>query len=152
MAYTVRRLPLPTLVSLLVGVVAAAYLLSRFDYGKVIVPVMAIAWIVQAYSESLVLKVNASGVRFRRAFVPWSSIHSVVTEGEQVGVRLRPDAPLPQGVRGVIRDPAGTPQVPPGLRHRIRRLDSDALGRAVAAFGGGVGVEYRPTITGDGSL
>jgi hypothetical protein len=146
--YTVRRLKLRDVVSLLIGVAVAAYVIPKFDYAKVIVPVMAITWLVQAYSESLVLKVNASGVRLKRAFVPWSSIASVVAEGEQVGLRLRPDAPLPQGVRGVIHDPNG----PPPVRLRVRRLDTDALARAVAACGGGASLEYRPTITGDGSL
>lgn len=148
MTYTVRRLSLRDFLSLLIGVAVAAYVIPKLDYAKVIVPVMAIAWLVQAYSESLVLKVNASGVRLKRAFVPWSSIASVVAEGEQVGIRLRPEAPLPQGVRGVIHDPNG----PPNVRQRVHRLDADALAQAVAASGGGSRLEYRPTITGNGSL
>lgn len=58
---------------------------------------------------------------------------------EQVAVRLRPDAPLPWDVRGVIRDPTAPDPVPPELRTAIPagKLDRMALERAVAGFGGG---------------
>jgi len=111
----------------------------------------------QLWRGSLLLRVDAAGIRLGRGLgreygdtvvrattVPWASIDSVrlvrsVGEGEEIDLRLRPDAPLPAGVRGVIRTPGETDVTAPELRLALPAgaLDRAALQRAIAGFGGG---------------
>jgi hypothetical protein len=80
--------------------------------------------------------------------VPWSSIREVVlwnagpaglSGGEpEVGLRLRPDSPLPDSLRSLIYDPNHPDEVPRELRITVRNLDRDRLAGAVEANGGGV--------------
>jgi hypothetical protein len=141
-AYVVRRPRPSALVSFLLTAGVLTVFVTRFDFSRPIFALVLLVALGALYRDTQVLRVDEKGVRMRPAFVPWSSIDSVVADGEQIGVRLRRDAPLPEGVRGVIHDPAGTPQVPPALRRRVRRLDHDALAAAVAAFGGGARLDY----------
>jgi hypothetical protein len=142
MRYVVRRARLQTVLSLAAVVVIAIVFLKGFGFSPVILAAVVAVALVQAYNQALALRIDESGVRLPPATVPWSSIDSVVADGDEIGLRLRRDAPLPDGVRGVIHDPQGTPQVPPALRRRIRGLDRAALESAVAAFGGGVRLDY----------
>ena len=114
---------------------------------------------------SILLRVDGDGMLIGRGFgyaygdrralraqVPWSSVDEVllVASGvgeEEVAVRLRDDAPLPWGVKGVIRDPDAADPVAPELRTSIPpgKLDRPALAGAVAAFGG-VTVQDRTSV------
>jgi hypothetical protein len=73
--------------------------------------VVALLLTVTTRAERL-LVVERSGMRIGSAAVPWSSIRQVVvapgagTGDVEVGLRLRPAAPLPEGVRAVLFDPA----------------------------------------------
>jgi hypothetical protein len=109
----------------------------------------------QLWTTTLVLAVDRKGVRFggrgRRGdnvVVPWSSIRQVVVWNAgpaglgggvpEVGLRLRPDAPMPSAVGSLIHDPDHPDDVPPVLRIEVRDLDRDRLDQAVQAHGGGV--------------
>jgi len=85
---------------------------------------------VQFRNGRVALEVGPKGIRLgqtanrysrRLVAVPWRSIAEVVvlaprmsapedlaTNVGEVGVRLRPGAPLPAGVRGIVREPGGT--------------------------------------------
>ncbi len=92
----------------------------------------------------------------RLVAVPWRSIAEVVvlpprvsspadlgTSVGAVGVRLRPDAPLPGGVRGIIREPSGAG---PLLTRRVQgwTLDRTRLMAAVSSYAPGVPVVELP--------
>lgn len=117
--------------------------------------------VIGAWQRSLVLKVDARGVRLGRGVryeygspqamitsVPWASIRDVVIvspgpfgadAGTEVGVRLRPGAPLPQGARAVVDDPRDPDAVQPDMRTRVGdRFDRGRLEAAVSAHGGRV--------------
>jgi hypothetical protein len=142
MRYVVRRPRPQTLLSLATVAVIALVFLKELGFSPYILAAVVAVALVQAYNQALALRVDESGVRLPPAFVPWSSIDAVVADGDELGVRLRREAPLPDGVPGVIHDPRGAPPVPPALRRRIRGLDRAALESAVAAFGGGVRLDY----------
>ena len=112
----------------------------------------------QAWQRSLVLKVDAEGVQLGRGVrsqqgdrrttvtsVPWSSIRDVVVSspgpiggegGTEVGVRLRPGAPLPRGARAMISDPRSPDAVQPDMCTGVPgRFDRQRLAAAVAANG-----------------
>ena len=125
----------------LVFVVVVAFMNQRSPLPFVCFAVFAAFNLRQA---SLLLRVDASGVRLGRITVPWSSLSSVrkvrsLGEGEELELRLRPDARLPDGVRGIVRAPGETDVSAPELRLALPpgTLDRDALRRAVTAFGGG---------------
>ena len=75
------------------------------------------------------LRVDAEGLRVRPAArIPWEQIDTVSYQGpETLGLRLRPGAPLPRGIGGMI-DGELT------LRTRGAELDPARLARAVAAY------------------
>lgn len=106
------------------------------------------------------LKVDAGGVHLGRGVryehgdqrtmitaVPWSSIRDVVVVspgpiggggGTEVGVRLKPGAPLPDGARPIIVDPANPDAVHADLCTGVPgRFDRGRLAEAVAALGRG---------------
>ena len=112
----------------------------------------------QAWQRSLVLQVDAEGVKLGRGVryeygdqrtmitaVPWSSIRDVVVispgpiggeGGTEVGVRLRPGAPLPQGARAMVSDPRNPDAVQPDMCTGVPgRFDRKRLAEAVAANG-----------------
>ena len=155
-----RRLPAGALIQVAIALaVLAAISLVRGEAPSP-VAVVVVALVVGAMGlarASVVLRVDGDGVRIGRGLgyaygdtrvltttVPWSSVDEVLVVssgvgGEQVAVRLRPEAPLPWNVRGVIRDPSAPDPVPPELRTDIPagKLDRTSLERAVAGFGGG---------------
>jgi hypothetical protein len=152
-SYSIRR-PRPaflwTILSF-VGFFAFVVLIIKVDAFFLVVGGLIAAW--NLWSSSVVLTVGRRGVRFgtRRTggtttLVPWSSIREVVLwnagpaglgGGEpEIGLRLRPDAPLPEAVGSLIYDPAHPDEVPPELRMRVPRLDRAKLEAAVKANGG----------------
>jgi len=82
---------------------------------------------------------GGGGVAFADA--PWSSVDEVLVAAPlsggppEVAVRLRPGAPLPAGVQGIVHTP-GAPEgpIPDALRHTVPGLDPVRLREAVAAF------------------
>lgn len=97
--------------------------------------------LLKLWQLSLVLGVTRRGVRLAGgASVPWPSVAAIVVARGRpgwVGVRLRPGAPLPRGVRGIVEDPADPSLVAAGLRRPIIGwvLDPHRLVRAVSLFG-----------------
>jgi hypothetical protein len=91
----------------------------------------------------------ATGARSRH--IPWSSVAQVVVadlgDGRpvRVGLRLRPGAPLPWGVRAVIGDPSDRRSLQPELAQDVpaAALDRARLAAAVRAFAP-PGVELLP--------
>jgi hypothetical protein len=86
------------------------------------------------FSNQPDLVVEPPGVRLGGASVPWSSIWQVVVISTPVGlgIRLRPGAPLPDGMSGVVYDP-GDPQAL-HVRRDLPARDADRLAAAVRAF------------------
>ncbi|MGI8699504.1 MAG: hypothetical protein ACR2J0_10240 [Mycobacteriales bacterium] len=120
---------------------------------------------VQFRNGRVALEVGPKGIRLgqtanrysrRLVAVPWRSIAEVVvlaprmsapedlaTNVGEVGVRLRPGAPLPAGVRGIVREPGGTgPLVTRPLRGST--LDQTRLAGAVSAYAPGLRVVELP--------
>jgi hypothetical protein len=167
MGYTLRA-PKATALVPLIAVPVLLFAGSRLGLpGFPLFFVVAFGLLVlfQAWQRSLVLKVDAEGVqlgsggyalRDRRTVitsVPWSSIRDVVVSspgpiggegGIEVGVRLRPGAPLPQGARTMITDPRNPDAVQPDLCTGVpRHLDRQRLAAAVAANGAQVVETHR---------
>jgi hypothetical protein len=130
---TVRRLKPALALQAVIATAGFALAILGFDFPPALIALAGALALFQLWSLSLVLRVDDGGVRMGRAFVPWGSIDTVVADGEEVGVRLRHGAQLPDGVRGVIHDPDGTPSVPPDLRIRVPGLDRAALAAAVGS-------------------
>lgn len=119
----------------------------------------------QIRNDRIALEVGPVGIRMGQAAtlysgrpvaVPWRSIAEVAalpprvsspadlgTSVGAVGVRLRPDAPLPAGVRGIVREPGGAG---PLITRPVRgwTLDRNRLLAAVSAHGPGVPVVESP--------
>lgn len=161
MDYTLRA-PRPTALAPLLAIpvmIVFAELVGLPGFPLLFLIVFGAVVVYGAWQRSLVLKVDAKGVHLGRGVryeyggpqamitrVPWSSIREVVvvTPGPfggdaptEVGVRLTPDAPLPQGARAVVSDPREPDAVQPDMRTRVgARFDQKALAAAVAAHGG----------------
>lgn len=141
------------------AILAFAAFSTAFDVRPpvfLLVAAVAIS-VINVRRASLLLRVDTAGVRLGRGFapgagrsvvrsvtVPWASLGSVrlvrsVEAAEAIDLRLRPDAPLPDGVRGIIRAPGQSEVSAPELRLSLPpgKLDHEALRRAVTAFGGG---------------
>jgi hypothetical protein len=145
-SYAIHRPRLPALAQVLgfVTVFALVVLVGTLPKGLLALAVAFAAW--NLWSASLVISVGRRGVRLGGTRVPWSSIREVVLwnagpaglgGGEpEVGLRLRPDAPLPDSMGSVIHDPAHPDDVPPELRVTVRGLDRAKLEAAAKAHGG----------------
>jgi hypothetical protein len=151
-SYAVRQPRRAALVTVLTfaGFFAFAVLIVKVGTFFLVIAGVIAVW--NLWNTSVVLTVGRRGVRFgtRRAgetttLVPWPSIREVVLwnagpaglgGGEpEVGLRLRPDAPLPDSLGSLIYDPAHPDEVPPELRMRVPRLDRAKLEAAVKANG-----------------
>jgi hypothetical protein len=148
-SYAIHR-PRLSLVPILGFVVlfAAIVWVGSFPKGFLAIAGAITAW--NLWRASTVIAVGRSGVRLGgrnpTTLVPWSSIREVVLwnagpaglgGGEpEVGLRLRPDAPLPDSMGSLIQDPAHPDEVPPELRRTVRGLDRARLEAAVQANGG----------------
>ena len=165
MAYTLRA-PRPVALIPLIAVPAMVILARVLGLpGFPVVFLVAFGAIVlfQAWQRSLVLKVDESGVTLGRGVryewgdqrtmitrVPWSSVRDVVVVspgpiasegGVEVGLRLKPGAPLPDGARAIITDPRNPDAVQPDMSTGVPgRFDAGRLERAVTALGGGARV------------
>jgi hypothetical protein len=158
-SYRVRRLRPAAILTAVVPAAAVIYFASRLAAAPpLFLAAVALVCLSSLWSGSLQFAVDAKGVRFGGAlqrrndrqspFVPWSSVQEVVVWNTgpaglvagtpEVGVRLRPDAPLPRGVRSLVHDPAHPDAVAPELRTTVPNLDHERLAAAVQAHGGGV--------------
>jgi hypothetical protein len=149
-SYAIRRPSSRLLITVLglAGFFAFAVLLVNPPGIFFVAAAVIAAW--NLWSSSLVVSVGGRGVRFggrnTTTLVPWTSIREVVLwnagpaglgGGEpEVGLRLRPDAPLPDSMASLIYDPAHPDEVPPQLRMTVRGLDRAKLEAAVKAHGG----------------
>jgi hypothetical protein len=152
-SYAVRRPRRAALVTVLsfAGFFAFAVLVVKVGAFFLVIGGLIAAW--NLWNSSVVLTVGRRGVRLgtRRGgdtttLVPWSSIREVVLwnagpaglgGGEpELGLRLRPDAPLPDSMSSVIYDPGHPDEVPPELRMTVRGLDRARLEAAVRQHGG----------------
>jgi hypothetical protein len=145
-SYAIRRPRLRSLLGVLgvTGFLAVAVLVVDAPASFLVLAGAIAAW--NLWSSSLVISVGGRGVRLGATVVPWSSIREVVLwntgpaglgGGEpEVGLRLRPDAPLPDSLSSLIHDPANPDEVPPELRTTVRGLDPAKLEAAVREHGG----------------
>lgn len=132
----------------------------------VLVALAVVVRAVQIRNGRIALDVGPVGVRLgqratalggRPVAVPWRSIAELVVLPPRVfspadlgrnvgafGVRLRPDAPLPAGLRGIIREPSG---VGPLVTRPVEgwTLDRPRLLAAVSAYAPGVRVVDHST-------
>jgi hypothetical protein len=148
-SYAIRRPRLALLPVLGFALIFAVIVwIGTLPKGFLVIAGAVTAW--NLWNGSLVLSVGGRGVRFggrnTTTLVPWSSIREVVLwnagpaglgGGEpEVGLRLRPDAPLPDSMGSLIHDPAHPDEVPPALRTTVPRLDRAKLEAAVRQHGG----------------
>jgi hypothetical protein len=139
--YVIRRLRLRSLLGrlpflVIFGVVAIVVI----DVSAFFLAVAAAVILYGLWTDSLLLKVDPTGVRTRRYQVPWSSIRELVlTESDppELAVRLVPEAPLPDGVRAIIHDPKDPDAIAPGLRTELpsSAIDRAGLQQAAADYG-----------------
>jgi hypothetical protein len=144
--YVIRRLRPSAFVPLLGSAAIVAFVIA-FDFAWWFAAAAAAIALFEAWRATLVLRVDAKGVRIgqrpnRRIpqpFVPWTSIQEVaLTESDppEIAVRLKHGAPLPRGVDAAIHDPSQTTVAAPRLRMPVHRADRSALTAAVQGFGG----------------
>jgi hypothetical protein len=145
--YVIRRPRFPALAPLLgaAGIVAFVFVL---DFSRWFAAAAVALALYEAWRGTLVLRVDAKGVllghrpsrRLAQPFVPWSSLEEVAlteTDPPDIEVRLKPGAPLPDGVDAAIHDPSRRSVSAPRLRMPLPGADRTALAAAVEAFGGG---------------
>lgn len=133
--YVVRKLTAALLVPLLVGVAWFAFLeLVGFDIPTLFLVAVAVYVLVTTAANLERLRIDEKGVRVRPAGrIPWEHIQSVAYRGPHaLGVKLKPDSPLPKGVRGMIDGELTLPAR--GFELDQARLDQ--AGRAYAEAGG----------------
>jgi hypothetical protein len=127
--YVVRKLTRAQLVPLLVFVAWVGILaLTGFDPPAVFLVIVAVYVIVVTVLNLERLRIDQRGIKLRPARVPWDQIERVTYRGpHELGVKLKPGAPLPKGVRGMV-DGEVT------LRARDFELDQARLDQAVRAY------------------
>ena len=128
--YVIRKLTASLLVPLLVGVAWFAFLeLVGFDIPTLFLVAVAVYVLVTTALNLERLRIDEKGVRVRPAGrIPWEHIESVTYRGPHaVGVKLKPNSPLPKGVRGMIDGEVTLPA-------RGFELDQARLDRAVRAY------------------
>jgi hypothetical protein len=149
--YVIRR-PRPAAVTPLFGLVAIAVFVLVLDIDFPVPPLWILVVggafaVYEAWRTTLVLRVDGKGVllgrrpnrRTRQPNVPWSSIHEVAlteTDPQEIEVRLRLGAPLPDGVAGAVHDPSRQYGRAPQLRMPVPGADRATLAAAVQHFGG----------------
>jgi hypothetical protein len=121
--YVVRKLTTALLVPLVAGVVWFALLAVL---GADFPTVFLIALVIYIVAHTAL---NLERVRVRPAGrIPWEHIQSVTYRGPHaVAVKLKPDSPLPKGVRGMIDGEVTLPA-------RGIELDQARLDQAVRAY------------------
>jgi len=103
--------------------------IAGFDFPTLILVGAGAYAVFRAVADLERLRVDAEGVRVRPAArIPWAQIDAVHYQGpDTIGLRLKPGAPLPSGIKGMI-DGELT------LSTRGAEIDRAALDRAVAAY------------------
>jgi hypothetical protein len=94
------------------------------------------------------LAIEPPGVRLAGAVLPWRLIEHVAVTPAEVGIRLKPGAPLPDGVPAIVHDPRRQHDVHMRQWFGKGRVDVERLRAAVAATGVAVrhGVPAKPTL------
>lgn len=140
-----RRLRLPPLITLAV-LPFAAYISYRLGNEWFFIPFAAIV-AYHVWSATLLVRVDPEGILLRRSRtsgsyrdmrVPWISIDEVtlsLTEPPDLTIRLKPDAPLPDGVRGAIHDPTTDSVTVGELQRPVPGIDALELEGALERFG-----------------
>jgi uncharacterized membrane protein YgcG len=128
--YIVRKLTRAQIVPVLVFVGWVGILVvTGFDPPTVFLVIVAVYVLVHTVLNLERLRIDEKGVRVRPAGrIPWEHIQTVSYRGPHVvGVRLKPDSPLPKGVRGMIDGEVTLPA-------RGFELDPARLDPAVRAY------------------
>ena len=128
--YIVRKLTTALLVPLVAGVVWFALLaVLGADFPTVFLVALAVYIVGHTALNLERLRIDEKGVRVRPAGrIPWEHIQSVTYRGPHaLAVKLKPDSPLPKGVRGMIDGEVTLPA-------RGFELDQARLDRAVRAY------------------
>ena len=128
--YVVRKLTRAQVVPLLalagwVGILVAA----GYDPPTPFLVVVVIYVLVVSVLNLERLRIDEKGVRVRPAGrIPWGHIQSVTYRGPHaLAVKLKPDSPLPRGVRGMVDGEVTLPA-------RGFELDQARLDQAVRAY------------------
>ena len=103
--YVVRRIGVVQLIPVLVvGAFIAVNAIAGFDFPNLLIVFAGALAVSRALLDTERLRVDADGVRVRPARrIPWAQIDAVSSRGpDAIGVRLKPGAPLPGGVRGMV--------------------------------------------------
>ena len=128
--YVVRRLALGQVIPIVVfGGWMALLELSGFAFPAGILVVTAVFVLVSTALNLERLRVDEKGVRMRPAGrIGWEHIdHVAMRDPHTLAIRLRPGAPLPRGIRGMVDGELSLPA-------RGFELDAARLARAVAAY------------------
>ena len=128
--YVLRKVGLGLIVPLVVFVVWIGVIeLIGLDFPLWVIVAAAAFVLLRLALDTERLRVDAAGVRVRPAArIPWAQIDAVHYQGpDTIGLRLKPGAPLPSGIKGMI-DGELT------LSTRGAEIDRARLDSAVAAY------------------
>jgi len=128
--YVVRRIgPMQILPLILLAAWIAFIEIAGFDFPLLVIVAAAAFTLFRTVIDIERLRVDAEGVRVRPAArIPWEHIDAVSYQGpDTLGLRLKPGAPLPRGIRGMIDGELV-------LSTRGAEIDRARLDRAVAAY------------------
>ena len=128
--YVVRKLGFAQFTPLVVLAVWLVFVeVAGFDFPRLLIAAVAAWAIFQVARGTERVRVDAEGVRVRPAArIPWTQIDWVHYQGpDTIGLRLKPGAPLPSGIKGMIDGELS-------LSTRGAEIDRAALDRAVATY------------------
>lgn len=103
--YVVRRLGLAQLIPIVVFAAWLALLeVLGFDLPAAILAIAGAYILVSTALNLERLRIDEKGVRMRPASrIPWGHFQSATArDGHALSIRLKPGAPLPRGIRGMI--------------------------------------------------
>jgi hypothetical protein len=101
--------------------------------GTVVTSILVAVGLAVSTRAERLLVVEPPGIRIGSAAVPWTSVRHIVvapvagTDEVEVGLRLWPAAPLPDGVRAVLFDPTRPQMLQIRRRFPARRVDPHRL-------------------------
>jgi hypothetical protein len=127
--YVVRRLGLAQVIPLVVFVAWLALLeIAGFDFPPAIIVIAAVYVLVSTALNLERLRIDAKGIRMRPAGrIPWEHIQTATADPHTLTLRLKPGAPLPRGLRGMIDGELALPA-------RGFELDPARVDNAVRAY------------------
>jgi hypothetical protein len=142
--YVVRKFGLQQILPLVVfgGWIAIIGVLG-FDIPPLIVAIAGAYIVVAVVLQIERLRVDERGIRMRPAGrIPWSDVEQVTYRNPHVlSIRLKPGAPLPRGVRGMVDGeltlPARDYELDPARLDRALRSYSEAGGSLSGMPGSG---------------